>query len=284
MTVQLVTKSLEVTPTAMLSRPVCGIRRGTIIVTFPGSSKACRECFGFLLPALPHAMDLVRNELSAVASSHVLIQALPSTKSIDARPAMTTCPQSHNHHAPGTTDGVLLPSGPISVRACGGGCGRTGDGISDQRRPNGQQHATHLVHDPHGPVHVGGCARGTKTHRFDYTDVASRPRQSPYPMVSMETALALILDQAAALPTTVVALDNALGTVLAVPVIARDPLPPFPASVKVRPLIRAYHCRGPEALTQRDMSWNVIRMPCFAAPGPVTGWVCGGGVRWTGPI
>ena len=103
-------------------------------------------------------------------------------------------------------------------------------------------------------------------------------------MVSMETALALILDQAAALPTTVVALDNALGTVLAVPVIARDPLPPFPASVKVRPLIRAYHCRGPEALTQRDMSWNVIRMPCFAAPGPVTGWVCGGGVRWTGPI
>lgn len=56
--------------------------------------------------------------------------------------------------------------------------------------------------------------------------------ESPYPMLSVEDALALVLAQAAPLPMVTVDLSDALGAVLARPVHAREPLPPFAASVK----------------------------------------------------
>ena len=51
--------SLRVTPHAMLSRAVCGIRKRTLIVNLPGSPKACRENLEVLLPVLPHAVELL---------------------------------------------------------------------------------------------------------------------------------------------------------------------------------------------------------------------------------
>jgi len=55
LTVAMISKSLAITPMAMLSRPVCGIRKSTLIVNLPGSKKGAQECLEFLLPALPHA-------------------------------------------------------------------------------------------------------------------------------------------------------------------------------------------------------------------------------------
>ena len=52
--------SLEKTPHAMLSRPAAGIRGRTLIVNLPGSPKAAQENFLTILPALPHALELVR--------------------------------------------------------------------------------------------------------------------------------------------------------------------------------------------------------------------------------
>ena len=52
-------ESLKATPMAMLSRGVCGICAGTLIVNLPGSPKAVRETFAVIAPVLPHALDLV---------------------------------------------------------------------------------------------------------------------------------------------------------------------------------------------------------------------------------
>jgi molybdenum cofactor synthesis domain-containing protein len=52
-------ESLKVTPMAMISRGVCGVRSGTLIVNFPGSPKAVKESFAVIAPVLPHAMDLL---------------------------------------------------------------------------------------------------------------------------------------------------------------------------------------------------------------------------------
>jgi molybdenum cofactor synthesis domain-containing protein len=45
--------------TAMLSRAVAGVRGTTLIVNLPGSPKAVRETLGVVLPAIPHALDLL---------------------------------------------------------------------------------------------------------------------------------------------------------------------------------------------------------------------------------
>lgn len=54
--------SLRVTPHAMLSRTVAGIRGRCLIVNLPGSPKAVRENLEVILPALPHGVELLRGE------------------------------------------------------------------------------------------------------------------------------------------------------------------------------------------------------------------------------
>ncbi len=51
---------VEVTPHAMLSRAVAGIRGRTLIVNLSGSPKAVQEQFAVIAPALPHALRLLR--------------------------------------------------------------------------------------------------------------------------------------------------------------------------------------------------------------------------------
>ncbi|XP_029318870.1 gephyrin b isoform X4 [Cottoperca gobio] len=70
--------SLNVTPLGMLSRPVCGIRGKTLIINLPGSKKGSQECFQFILPALPHAIDLLRDAVVKVKEAADELEDLPS--------------------------------------------------------------------------------------------------------------------------------------------------------------------------------------------------------------
>ncbi|GAC1581627.1 MAG: MogA/MoaB family molybdenum cofactor biosynthesis protein [Ktedonobacteraceae bacterium] len=51
--------SLQYTRTAMLSRGIAGVRGRTLIINLPGSPKAVKECLEYILPVLPHAVNLL---------------------------------------------------------------------------------------------------------------------------------------------------------------------------------------------------------------------------------
>ncbi|GMF59688.1 unnamed protein product [Phytophthora fragariaefolia] len=53
--------SLKITAKAVLSRPVAGIRKSTLIITLPGKPKAVVENFSAVAEVLPHALHLVRD-------------------------------------------------------------------------------------------------------------------------------------------------------------------------------------------------------------------------------
>ena len=54
-------ESLKLTPHAMLSRGIAGIRGRTLIVNLPGSPKAAAENLRVILSVLPHAIELLRD-------------------------------------------------------------------------------------------------------------------------------------------------------------------------------------------------------------------------------
>jgi molybdopterin adenylyltransferase len=55
-------ETLRHTPMAMISRGVCGIRSGALIVNLPGSPKAVRESFAVIRPVLSHAVALLEGK------------------------------------------------------------------------------------------------------------------------------------------------------------------------------------------------------------------------------
>ena len=61
--------SLRVTPHAMLSRVVTGIRGKTLIINLPGSPRGAVENFQVIIPVLPHAIQLLRED-PASESTH----------------------------------------------------------------------------------------------------------------------------------------------------------------------------------------------------------------------
>lgn len=61
--------SLRITPHAMLSRIVAGIRRKTLIINLPGSPKGAVENLQVVVPVLPHAVQLLHED-PASESTH----------------------------------------------------------------------------------------------------------------------------------------------------------------------------------------------------------------------
>lgn len=59
--------SMKITPKAMLSRSIAGIRGQCLIINLPGSPKAVREHLDFILPALSHGLEILTGKSSECA-------------------------------------------------------------------------------------------------------------------------------------------------------------------------------------------------------------------------
>lgn len=74
--------SLQIVPTAILSRQTAGIRGGSLIVNLPGKPSAIADCLAAVFPAVPYCIDLINgpfvetNEqvVTAFRPKHALIK------------------------------------------------------------------------------------------------------------------------------------------------------------------------------------------------------------------
>ncbi len=55
-------RTVDKTPTAVLSRAVCGIANDVLIINLPGSTNGVRECFAVVAPVLSHAVRMLQGE------------------------------------------------------------------------------------------------------------------------------------------------------------------------------------------------------------------------------
>ncbi len=55
-------ESHRITPHALISRAVVGIRGRTLIINLPGSPKSVRENFSVILPAIRHAIEKIKGD------------------------------------------------------------------------------------------------------------------------------------------------------------------------------------------------------------------------------
>ena len=59
--------SLQITPRAMLSRSVAGIRKETLIINLPGSPKAVRENLESVIGTVEHGIQILKGTTSECA-------------------------------------------------------------------------------------------------------------------------------------------------------------------------------------------------------------------------
>lgn len=60
-------ESYKITPYAVISRAMCGIRGQSLIINLPGSPKAATECLSFVFGAIEHALSKIQGDSSDCA-------------------------------------------------------------------------------------------------------------------------------------------------------------------------------------------------------------------------
>jgi molybdenum cofactor synthesis domain-containing protein len=57
-------ETFKVTSSAILSRAAAGVRGRCLIINLPGSPKAVRECLEVIIPVIPHAIEIIKGEVT----------------------------------------------------------------------------------------------------------------------------------------------------------------------------------------------------------------------------
>jgi len=187
--------SLTVTPFAMMSRPVAGVRNKTVIITLPGSPKGAKENLQAVIKMLPHACLQ-----AAGASSRALhsggVKKLEKEAGVSASSSSNT--QGHHHH---------------------------------HQHDHSHSHAHGSGHGHAGLVRHTKPSENPKSNDPSLGP-SRRHRESPYPMFSVDDALDLIKQHTPQPEITTSKVDSSLiGSVLAEDVSARENVPAFRASI-----------------------------------------------------
>ncbi|KAG5982792.1 hypothetical protein E4U55_001330 [Claviceps digitariae] len=195
--------SLAITPFAMMSRPAAGVRHKSLIVTLPGSPKGARENLQAIIKTLPHAC------LQACgANSRALhaggVRKLEADAGIGSSQGQDEGERAHGH---------------------------------DDRSHNHHHHHHHR--DGHGHSHAhGNLVRHSTTPSSKALSndpslgPTRRHRESPYPMISVDRALALISQHTPSPEIDTCPVDDRLiNCVLAEDVTAQENVPAFRASI-----------------------------------------------------
>ncbi|XP_067274316.1 gephyrin b isoform X6 [Pseudorasbora parva] len=262
--------SLNVTPLGMLSRPVCGIRGKTLIINLPGSKKGSQECFQFILPALPHAIDLLReavvkvkevpNELEDLPSPPPPLSPLPASsphrqtedKGVQCEDeeeekkdsGVASTEDSSSSHITAASIAAKIPDSIISRGVQVLPRDTASLSTTPSESPRAQATSRLSTASCPTPKVQSRCSSKENILRashsaVDITKVARRHRMSPFPLTSMDKAFITVLEMTAVLSTEIINYRDGMGRVLAQDVYAKDNLPPFPASVKDGYAVRA---------------------------------------------
>lgn len=197
--------SFQVTPFAMMSRPVAGVRNKSIIVTLPGSPKGAKENLQAILKLLPHACLQAAGEDSRQA--HV-----GGVKKLEKEAGVSAA----------TGAGGAKPSAGAAVES--------------------HDHSHHHHHHDHSHGHGHGGHKVPKAHTTPSErppqsndprlGATARARSSPYPMLSVADAVAKILEQT---PVPTVELrdlsPDLAGYVVAEDIRAAEAVPAYRASI-----------------------------------------------------
>ncbi|XP_018517250.1 gephyrin b isoform X4 [Thunnus albacares] len=262
--------SLNVTPLGMLSRPVCGIRGKTLIINLPGSKKGSQECFQFILPALPHAIDLLRDAVVKVKEAADELEDLPSPPPPLSPPpnssprrqtedkgvqceeedeekkdsGVASTEDSSSSHITAASIAAKIPDSIISRGVQVLPRDTASLSTTPSESPRAQATSRLSTASCPTPKVQSRCSSKENILRsshsaVDITKVARRHRMSPFPLTSMDKAFITVLEMTAVLGTEIINYRDGMGRVLAQDVYAKDNLPPFPASVKDGYAVRA---------------------------------------------
>ncbi|XP_052441553.1 gephyrin-like isoform X3 [Carassius gibelio] len=270
MSLAMLVGSLDVTPLGMLSRPVCGIRGKTLIINLPGSKKGSQECFQFILPALPHAIDLLREAVVKVKEVPNELEDLPSPppppsplptgsphrqtedKGVQCEEeeeekkdsGVASTEDSSSSHITAASIAAKIPDSIISRGVQVLSRDTASLSTTPSESPRAQATSRLSTASCPTPKVQSRCSSKENILRashsaVDITKVARRHRMSPFPLTSMDKAFITVLEMTAVLGTEIINYRDGMGRVLAQDVYAKDNLPPFPASVKDGYAVRA---------------------------------------------
>lgn len=208
--------SLQVTPFAMMSRPVAGVRNGTVIITLPGSPKGAKENLQAVINMLPHACLQ-----AAGANSRALhkggLKRLEKEAGVEGRGGRGGHGYGHGHGHKHHDHGEHR----------GGGGGGGGGGCGGHGHSHGHGHG-------HGALvrHTTPSSSSDPKSNDPTLGPSRRHRESPYPMLSVTEALSQIAQHTPSPQVVTAKVDSSLvGAVLAQDVSARENVPAFRASI-----------------------------------------------------